>query len=58
MPTKSRSQQKLMHAAARDPGVAAKTGVPQKVAKEFTAADHKRGPASLPWRVKPKSRKG
>jgi hypothetical protein len=52
MPTKSRAQQKLMHAAAKDPGVAKKTGVSQKVAKEFVAADHKRGPASLPWKVK------
>ena len=58
MPSRSRQQQKLMHAAARDPGVAKKTGVPQSVAKEFTAADHKRGPATLPWKVKPKSRKG
>jgi hypothetical protein len=56
MPTRSKAQQRLMFAAARDPGVAKKTGVPQKVAREFTKADLKRGPASLPWKVKPKGR--
>jgi hypothetical protein len=58
MPTKSRQQQKLMFAAARDPGVAKKTGVPQKVAREFTKADLKRGPASLPWKVKAPKKPG
>jgi hypothetical protein len=48
MPSKSRAQQKLMHAAAKSPTVAKKTGVPSKVAKEFAAADHQRGKKKLP----------
>lgn len=39
MPPKSEAQRRLMHAAASDPAVAKKTGVPQAVAKEFAAAD-------------------
>jgi hypothetical protein len=35
VPIKSRQQQKLMYAAANDPEVAKKTGVSQKVAREF-----------------------
>ena len=48
MPSKSRAQQKLMHAAAKDPAVAKKTGVPQSVAKDFAKADHARGSQKLP----------
>lgn len=48
MPSKSRAQQRLMHAAARDPKVAKATGVPRSVAKEYVAADHARGAKSLP----------
>lgn len=51
MPSESRQQQKLMHAAAKSPTVAKKTGVPQSVAKEFVAADKARGPAKLPAKV-------
>ena len=39
MPSKSPAQARLMAAAAHNPKFAAKTGVPQKVAKEFNAAD-------------------
>ena len=38
-----------MYAAAADPAVARKTGVPQSVAREFTQADK---PGKLPARVK------
>jgi hypothetical protein len=48
MPSTSRQQQKLMQAAAANPAVAKKTGVPVKVAKEFVAADKARGPVKLP----------
>lgn len=56
MPSVSRAQQRLMHAAARDPTVAKKTGVPQKVAKKFVAADHARGKKKLPERVQQEPR--
>jgi ribosome assembly protein YihI (activator of Der GTPase) len=39
MPSKSGKQRRLMAAAAKDPKVAKRTGVPQSVAKEFHAAD-------------------
>lgn len=39
MPFKSEQQRKLMYAAAQDPAVAKKTGVPQSVAKEFIEKD-------------------
>lgn len=39
MPPRSQAQRRLMHAAARDPKVAARTGVPVKVAQEFAATD-------------------
>lgn len=48
MPSKSRQQQKLMHAAAAKKGGAG--GVPQRVGKEFAAADHERGAKKLPKR--------
>lgn len=52
MPSKSKAQQRLMHAAANNPAFARKEGVPPKVAKEFVAADKKRGKARLPARKK------
>jgi hypothetical protein len=55
MPSRSRQQQKLMFASVT-PGGSKKTGVPQEVARKFVAADHKRGAASLPWKVKPKAK--
>lgn len=42
MPSKSKKQAKLMRAAAHDKAIAKKTGVPQKVAKDFVKADAKR----------------
>lgn len=39
MPSKSKSQARLMAAAAHSPSFAKKVGVPQKVAKEFNQAD-------------------
>lgn len=38
MPAKSKAQNRLMQAAAHNPEVAKKTGVPQKVAQEFASA--------------------
>ena len=56
MPSVSRAQQKLMHAAAADPKVAKKAGISQKVAREFVAADHKRGKKKLPEHVQKEPR--
>jgi hypothetical protein len=42
MPSKSPAQKKLMQAAAHNKEFAKKAGVPQKVAKEFVAADKKK----------------
>lgn len=39
MPSKSAKQAKSMRAAAHNPVFAKKAGTPQKVAKEFVAAD-------------------
>jgi hypothetical protein len=39
MPSKSGKQHRLMEAAAHNPQFAKKTGVPQKVAREFVMAD-------------------
>ena len=39
MPTKSSSQHNLMAAVAHNPSFAKKTGIPQKVGKEFSKAD-------------------
>jgi transposase len=39
---RSRQQQKLMYAAAQDPEVAKKTGVSQKVAREFIKSTPKK----------------
>ncbi|MER9336462.1 hypothetical protein NKJ06_21120 [Mesorhizobium sp. M0293] len=62
MPPKSEAQRRLMQAAAHDPEVAAKTGVPVKVAKEFADADpggklpkKKKGPSQF---ALPRDRKG
>ena len=56
MPSVSRRQQKLMYAAARSPAVALRTGVPSSVAREFVKADHARGHAELPQRVRSKKK--
>jgi hypothetical protein len=39
MPTVSRKQHNFMEAVAHSPAFAKKAGVPQKVGKEFAAAD-------------------
>jgi len=43
MPSKSEKQERFMQAAAHNPEFAKKAGIPQSVAKEFSAADeHKK----------------
>ena len=39
MPSKSTKQHRFMEAAAHNPKFAKKAGIPQKVAKEYVAAD-------------------
>ena len=39
MPSKSKAQEHLMAAAAHNPAVAKKVGVPQSVAREYNQAD-------------------
>lgn len=39
MPSKSPKQARLMRAAAYDPKIARKSGVPQSVAREYVKAD-------------------
>jgi hypothetical protein len=48
MPSKSPKQAKLMRAAAHSPKVAKSAGVPQKVAKEFVAADKRKSDRPRP----------
>jgi hypothetical protein len=48
MPFRSQAQSRLMHAAANDPAVAKRTGVPASVAKEFVAAGHGQKVGKLP----------
>jgi hypothetical protein len=43
MPSKSSKQHRFMEAAAHDSKFAAKAKIPQKVAKEFIAADKQKG---------------
>ena len=43
MPSKSPAQARLMAMVAHNPKAAARTGVPQSVAKEFNQADAKTG---------------
>jgi hypothetical protein len=52
MPSKSKAQAHTMQAAAHNPVFAKKVGIPQSVAKDFTAADEKRGTKRLPARKK------
>jgi hypothetical protein len=42
MPSKSAKQARTMQAAAHNKAFAKKMGIPQKVAKEFVAADKKK----------------
>lgn len=43
MPSKTPKQKRTMAAAAHNPAFAKKVGIPQKVAKDFNAADKKKG---------------
>lgn len=43
MPSKSKKQSKFMRAAAHNKSLAKKAGISQKVAREFSRADKKRG---------------
>lgn len=43
MPSKSPAQHRLMEAVAHDPAFAKKAGIPQKVGRDFAAADKKTG---------------
>ena len=43
MPSKTPKQRRTMAAAAHNPAFAKKVGIPQKVAREFNAADKKKG---------------
>lgn len=52
MPSVSIRQQNLMRAAAHDKAFAKRTGVPQKVAREYVAADKAAGKRKLPTRKK------
>ena len=56
MPSKSKSQKRMMAAAAHDPEFAKKVGVPQSVAKEFNEADTG-SKKKLPEKVKSKKDK-
>lgn len=51
MPSKSKSQQRLMRAASHTPG--GYGGVPASVGKDFVAADKKAGKRKLPGRKAP-----
>lgn len=42
MPSKSAKQHRLMEAVAHNPEFAKKVGIPQKVGKDFAAADEKK----------------
>jgi hypothetical protein len=42
MPSVSKKQERTMQAAAHSKSFAKKVGIPQKVAKEFAAADKKK----------------
>lgn len=52
MPSRSQKQQRLMRMVAHDPAAAKRTGVSQKVAREFVAADKAAGKRKLPEKVK------
>ena len=51
MPSKSKSQARMMAAAAHNPDFAKKVGVSRKVAKEFNQADKGRSWADKPERT-------
>lgn len=55
MPSKSKKQARLMAAAAHNPEIARKAGIPQSVAREFNRADS--GTGLLRRAMKRKKRK-
>lgn len=52
MPSASEKQRRTMEAAAADPKFAKRMGIPQKVAREFRAADRKKKRLSVRGHVK------
>jgi hypothetical protein len=56
MPSRSKSQFRLMAAAANNPKFAAKAGVPLKVAKEFHAADRSKLYKKMPEKMNERRR--
>jgi hypothetical protein len=55
MPSKSKAQARLMRAAAHSPKFAKKVGISSKKAKEWAAADKKKGTKNLPSRKRKSS---
>lgn len=51
MPSKSEAQKKTMRAVAHSPKFAKKVGIPQKVGKDFEAADKAAPKKKLPAKV-------
>lgn len=49
MPSTSEKQHKFMEAVAHNPAFAKKAGVPQKVGKDFAAADKAKKSRSEKW---------
>lgn len=56
MPSKSKAQHNFMEAVAHSPDFARKAGVPQKVGKDFAAADKSANIKALPKKA-PKAKK-
>jgi hypothetical protein len=42
VPSKTKKQARAMRAAAHNPAIAKKLGIPQKVARDFVAADQRK----------------
>lgn len=57
MPSKSRKQNRMMHAVANNPKLGQRLGVPRKVAKEYVKADEGRKIKKLPLHVKKSKKK-
>lgn len=53
MPSESQAQNRFMHAVESNPAFAKKVGVPQKVGRDFVAADKGRSIKKLPERKAP-----
>jgi len=56
MPSKSKSQHRLMEAVAHNPAFAKKVGIPQSVGKDFAAADKAKA-AKVTKRLEAKDKK-